>query len=124
MTSINDVYGSNADYLKAADLQGRQVPVVIAGFEIVDFDEGSKVVLSFQGKSKTLVCNKTNAITIGDMFGHELDGWTGKSITLFPAKTTFGGKMVDCIRVTGVATPPPEVKPAHSPIETAEEIPF
>lgn len=104
---LNDVYTGGGNHLKAADL-AQDVKVTIAGYEIVEFDEKSqdgrpyvakKAVVSFQGKDKTLVLNKTNASIIGEMHGDDLDAWKGKEITIGPDRTDFGGRMVPCIRV-------------------------
>ena len=97
MTNLNDIF--THDSLKASDLQGRDCRVTIKGYEVVDFDDGKKIVLSFLKTEKTLITNKTNASTIGDLYGPELDYWIGKSITLFPTQVDFGGKSVPCIRV-------------------------
>ena len=51
------------------------------------------------GKEKRLVLNKTNAMTIAKMHGHETDDWKGKRITLFPTTVEAFGQTVDCIRV-------------------------
>jgi hypothetical protein len=58
-----------------------------------------KPILTFEGKSKTFVCNKTNAKTIAAMYGNDTSKWVGKRITLYPTTTPFGGEMKDCIRV-------------------------
>ncbi len=94
---LNDVFTGAS--LKAQDLKGREVTVTIAKYEVVDFDDGKKLVLSFGESDRTLICNKTNGSTIGDLHGTNLDGWIGKKITLFPTQTDFGGKQVPCIRV-------------------------
>ena len=108
MTNLNDIF--THDSLKASDLQGRDCRVTIAGYEIVDFDDGKKIILSFLKTDKTLVTNKTNANTIGDMYGAELDYWIGKQITLFPTQVDFGGKSVACIRVR-IGQPQPAPAP-------------
>jgi hypothetical protein len=33
----------------------------------------------------------------------ETDGWPGKSIELYPSRTSMGGKTMDCIRVRGTS---------------------
>ena len=98
MTSINDVFGSN-ETLKAADLQGREYPLTIASASPRNFDDGAKIVLEFQGADKKLICNWTNAQTIAEMFGDEIEGWVGQKVVLYPTKVPFQGKMVDAIRV-------------------------
>lgn len=108
--NINDAYPSN--YLKAHDLQGRTVNVVMdrVGFEKIGSDE--KPVLYFQGKEKGLVLNKTNANNIAHVYGPETDGWRGQSITLFEAMVDFRGETVAAIRVRG---PRQQSRPNGSP---------
>ena len=108
---LSDVFQS--DSLKAADLNGKDVTATIESFEVVDFDDGKKIVLHFVGADKTLVCNKTNANTIGDMYGSKLEGWLGKKITLFPTQTDYQGRQVACIRVKIVAHASETVQVPH-----------
>lgn len=97
MVDISEVYGG--DSLTAANLKGREVTVVIESTEERQFTEGNKLVIRFQGKEKYLVCNKTNAHAIAEIYGTESNQWVGKEITLYPTRTDFRGKMVDAIRV-------------------------
>lgn len=99
MPNIDEVYVSTSNALKAEDLRGNEVKVIISGSEMKQFDNGKKIILSFKDKEKTLVLNKTNARKIGDKFGNNTDDWNGKEIILYPDKTEFQGKLVDCIRV-------------------------
>lgn len=99
MPNIDDVYQNSSNALKAEDLKGHEVKCLINGAELKQFDNGNKIVLSFQGKEKTLVLNKTNARRIAEQFGNNTDNWSGSEIILYPDKTEFQGKMVDCIRV-------------------------
>ena len=72
---VNSVFGG--DSLKAADLQGQEVPVVIASVEMKKFDNGNKLVLRFQGKQKCLICNKERkcqAHRVYPRLGYELLG--------------------------------------------------
>jgi hypothetical protein len=48
---------------------------------------------------RKLVLKKTNAALIAAMYGERAEGWVGKKITIYPAKTQFGRDRVDCIRV-------------------------
>ena len=44
--------------------------------------------------------NVTNSHRIAINLGtDEMDDWAGRSITIYPTMTEFGGKQVDCIRV-------------------------
>lgn len=88
------------NYLKAADLQGKRVQVVIERVEMEDIGGDTKPVVYFKGKDRGLVLNKTNANAIwGITNSDDTDDWEGTAITLFPSKTDFQGKRVDCIRI-------------------------
>lgn len=96
--NINGAFPSN--YLKAADLQGRRVTVTIDKVVMEDIGGEHKPVVKFQGKDRGIVLNKTNANTIVEIAGtDETDDWRGVKVTLYPTKTEFQGKRVDCIRV-------------------------
>ena len=100
--NLDQMYPSK--WLKAGDLQGQTIPVVIMRVVMEDVgDEAGKPVAYFQGKEKGLVLNKTNAMSIGLVHGQDTDGWTGKTIELFPAVVMFQGQNVPCIRVRPVA---------------------
>ncbi len=89
----------SGDSLKAADLSGAEPTVTIASVEMKKFDNGNKLVISFEGKQKTLVCNKTNANRIAYLYGDDTDGWIGKQITLFTDLVDFQGTTTEAIRV-------------------------
>ena len=107
MPSINDIYPNTSSNLKAEDIPG-PVKVTIESWEVVEFDSHDgkkqpKIVLSFKGKEKRLVCNRTNATRIADYYGEDPEGWIGKEITLYPTKVDFGGEQVPAIRVKEMA---------------------
>jgi arabinogalactan endo-1,4-beta-galactosidase len=108
-----------SDYLKAADLQGRQVKVVMSHVEMREFDEGNKPVLFFQGKEKGVVLNKTNAHTISDAFGDDTEAWHGKEIVLFEAMVDMKGRTVPAIRVR----PPAQQHARPSSADMGRELP-
>ncbi len=100
--NLDTLYPSK--WLKAGDLQGQTVPVVIMRVVMEDVgDEAGKPVAYFQNQQKGLVLNKTNAMSIGLVHGQDTDAWTGKTIELFPAVVMFQGQNVPCIRVRPVA---------------------
>ncbi len=134
---VNEVYQSNSDYLKAADIKGRgQVAVTISDVTTHDFDEGQKIVIAFRGKDKTMALNKTNASIIAEILGDDTDYWVGGEIKLYSARVEYQGKIVDGLRVVlpqGNITgedPPPAQQPPEPPATSAEaidgqdEIPF
>ena len=109
-------------YLKAADLQGRRATVTIDKVVMEDIGGEHKPVVKFQGKDRGIVLNKTNAAMIAEIAGsEETDDWKGVKVTLYPTKTDFQGKRVDCIRVDYVQGAAPS-KPSE-PV-TDDEIPF
>ena len=90
-----------SDYLKAADLRGRDITVVMGSvkMETVGKDKELLPVLYFQGKDKGLVLNKTNGRKIAEAFGDEMDSWAGGEIILYEAQVEFQGNVGPAIRV-------------------------
>jgi hypothetical protein len=97
MVSINDAFPSN--YLKAADLKGRNALVTIDRAEFEKIGEDRKLILYFTGQEKGMVLNKTNASNIAIAHGDDTDEWIGQQIVLFEAMVDFQGKTVPAIRV-------------------------
>jgi hypothetical protein len=91
----------SGEYLTAADLQGAEPAVVIESVELKEFDDGNKFLLTFQGKKKGLVANKTNSKRIAALYGDDTDGWLGREIILYTDQVDYAGKTVDAIRVRG-----------------------
>lgn len=124
-------------YLRAADLDGRQVTVEISRVDMEDVATGEepKPVLYFSGKSKGVVMNKTNANTLAMAYGDESDEWAGQPVVLFSAHVDFQGRSVEAIRMkvpprrpagkaavtSGRPTPPPA---APAPLDHEDSIPF
>ena len=122
-------------YIKAADLQGKRVQVVVDRVDMEDIGGETKPVLHFRGKERGLVLNKTNANAIWGINGSDdTDDWPGTSLTLYPSKTDFQGKRVDCIRIDPPDSqpnrPPSRVAPMQQPVnveplpEDDESVPF
>lgn len=90
-------------YLKAEDLNGRDVTVTISKVKMESIgqndDEGEKLVIYFEGKQKGMVCNRTNANKISSAYGDETDDWVGCQITLYETEVEFSGRSVPAIRV-------------------------
>ncbi len=128
---LNDIYGSNSQWLKAEDLQGAKPVVVIESAEVrentYNGETKKQIVLKFQGKEKQLGLNFTNASRIAELLGTDnFPEWVGASIKLFTDKTTLAdGRTVPCIRIfpelpNGAA---PVAPVAESPADESE-IPF
>lgn len=103
-------------YLKASDLQGRSISIVMHSVTMEEIGGDVKPILFFQDqhgqrKDRGLVLNKTNANIISEMYGWETDEWSGKPIVIYPARVEFQGKIVDAIRVKlDTGTPIPTAK--------------
>ena len=91
-------------FLKAADLQGRTMRATIERIDVEDLSGEdkpgeTKPVVTFKGRKKQLVLNKTNGMTLAQALGDDTDAWIGKEIEVFPAQTSMQGRIVDCLRV-------------------------
>jgi hypothetical protein len=98
-------------YLTASDLppRGKKFKIAKLQLERVGLDQKEKYVLFFRSEDKQQILNITNWDAIAEFCGADSDTWTGKHIVLYPDKTTFGGKTVDCIRVR--RPKPPQATP-------------
>lgn len=109
------------EYLGAWDLP-RDATVVISEVKVGILQQGTKKdkkpIIFFQGKSKGLACNKTNAKIIAKLYGNDTRKWIGEPITLYATKTQFGSETVDCIRVR----PSKPVRKAGPQREPSDEI--
>lgn len=108
---VADVFPSN--YIKADDLQGRDVLVVISDAKMEKLGDDQKLILYFQHKDKGMVTNKTNANRIAYLYGDDTDGWIGKEIILTSEFVEFQGRTVKGLRIKppvrngqGPASPP------------------
>lgn len=111
-----------SDFLKAADLDGANVRLVMAHCEMKDIGDDNKPVLHFKGKEKGLVLNKTNANNIAAEYGDDMDDWMGKEIILFTAWVDFQGKSVEAIRVRAPQpkdNPRPAASQAQRPAQSS-----
>lgn len=103
--NVDQYFQSATNALKASDLPaGKQARVTIEKCEEVMFKEEDgkdkpKIRLSFKGKEKGLILNKTNAMSISHVYGPDTDGWIDKEVFLYSTKVDFGGQMVDAIRI-------------------------
>ncbi len=119
---ISEAYPSK--YLKAADLAGQDRTVTIRACVQEELGQGSekesKPVLYFEGHTKGLVCNKTNAVAVAEAYGDDTEAWTGRDIVLFVLNVEYQGKVMPGIRVRiPKAAPQPVVQ--HAPASPAPE---
>jgi|SRR6516165_2158629 hypothetical protein len=119
MATISDFFPSN--YLKCADLAGKERVVTIAFVkEDVFENEGKKqkkpVIYFKDAGVKPMVCNKTNFLTIENSCGKDTDDWVDKKIVLYPEMVSFRGKVSEAVRVKRV--------PVQAAAELNDAIPF
>lgn len=118
-------------YVKASDLKGREVTVVIARAEVEKLGDDNKLVLYFQGAEKGLVTNRTNADRVSYLYGSNTDQWIGHEIVLYVDLVSFQGRTVEAIRVkppakrADVQPPAPRIPAsAATPIDLDDSVPF
>lgn len=79
--NIENVYPSR--YMNAASLE-KEVDLTFNSLVIETMPDGQeKLVAYFNEIEKGLVINKTNLLTIDQLYGSETDRWLGKKISLF-----------------------------------------
>lgn len=101
---ISEVYQSNSDFLKAEDIGANFWTVTVNKVDMKSFDDGSrKLLVMFQELDKGLVLNKTNADTLGDLYGRNTDGWVNRQIMLMTMPVDYQGKKVQAIRLRAPA---------------------
>lgn len=106
------------EYLTAADLDGEDINVVIESVTEKKFDDGNKLLITFQGMEKGLVANKTNSGRIAMLYGDETEEWPGREIVLYEDIVDFQGKPTKAIRVRG---PKKKTAPLSPPRHVTEE---
>jgi hypothetical protein len=121
--NIGEVFPSK--YLKAADLNNREVQVTISGVEMEEIGTDQKAIVYFQNKQKGVVLNKTNATNIAAVYGDDTDSWVGQPVVLFSVWTDFQGKSVQAIRMRpGAMNAARQAPPARQSAPEPEDPPF
>jgi len=111
LTKLSDIRAYQSPWLKASDLQGRPVAVVVEKVTVEDIRQqnGAKearVVVDFRGKAKRLICNKTQAQTFADLARtEEFARWVGLSVVLEPSTTRSGQATIDIRPATQSGAP-------------------
>lgn len=111
---ISEVYQSNSDFLKAEDIGANFWTANIKAVDMKNFDDGSrKLFIMFHELDKGLVLNKTNADTLGDLYGRNTDGWVNRPVMLMTMPVDYQGKKVQAIRLRAPAQQ--QAMPARQP---------
>ena len=100
MTTIDDLFPSK--YLKAADAApDLTLTIAKVGKENLknrDGEEELKPIVYFADHDKGMVLNKTNGNVLSDLFGPEVEGWTGQRVTLCAVDVDAFGKIQKALR--------------------------
>lgn len=91
-------------WLKAEDLQGSTRTVQIAGASVemmknMDGQDEQKVVVSFSGKKKKLIANRSQLKSLIAALGDETDRWWGQQIMLSPTIGSNGKPTIQVLPV-------------------------
>lgn len=115
MVMLNDAFPGN--WLKAGDLQGKEAPVIIASADIETVGKDRKLVMFFRGKTKGMICNKTNAQRIALAYGEDTNAWIGQPITLYAEMVDFQGKATWGLRVKVQRQVTPQFEAARAQVQ-------
>ncbi len=99
MTRVSQLPAYDSPYLKSTDLQNRSARVTIERVAIEPLRQATgtrenKIVITFVGKSKQLVANRTQARMLVELYGDDTDNWVGKTIMLAPGKADNGKETI------------------------------
>lgn len=116
MARLSDLDFYQSPWLSLPDLAGRAVRVTISEVRVEemkqrDSTKARKVVLSFNGKKKRLICNVSQARAAGEAWGDDLDRWVGKQTILQPGKAENGKDTILLIPVPPATHEPPAAQP-------------
>ena len=116
MTKLSDLDFYQSPWLSLPDLAGRAARVAICEVKVEevrqrDGDKARKVVLSFSGKKKRLICNVSQARAAGEAWGDDLERWIGKQAILQPGKAENGKDTIMLIPMPPAAHEPPAAAP-------------
>jgi hypothetical protein len=108
-TSFDELYPGR--FIKAGELLGKKVTLTISDVDLEELqgEDGKpkvKAILSFAETEKKHVMCKTNGVCLKEMFGHVIEHWVGKQVTIFP--DTWNGE--PCIRIWGSPDIPEEME--------------
>jgi hypothetical protein len=117
---LKDMYKSTL--LKAEDIKGHEVKLVIEDVTIEEVGDEKKPVIRFKGKEKRMQLNRTNAELLAGFYGDDTEAWKNQEVTLVTERVMYQGKMVDGLRFripNGAAS-----GAVKTPQEAGDEIPF
>ena len=117
---LSDLDFYQSPWLSLPDLAGRAARVTISEVKVEEVRQrdnttARKVVLSFTGKKKRLICNVSQARAAGEAWGDDLDQWVHKQAILQPGKAENGKDTILLIPVPPAAEAAPAAPAAAHP---------
>lgn len=102
MAKVSEAYAS--PWLRGDDLKGKtvKVEVAFAGLENVrqaDGSEEERIVVDFVERSKRLICNRSQALSLAQIAGDDTDLWPGTWIFLAPGVANNGKTTINIMPV-------------------------
>jgi hypothetical protein len=131
MTDVRSMFDKR--FLGAWDCpDGKDVVLVIErceaqGIKGTSGEEKKAPVLYFSNtkNKKGFVLNVTNAKTLIKLFGAKIEGWPGKRIAIYAARTMAFGEEVDCLRIRPTEPAAPSAKrEIEQTFETTGKLPL
>jgi len=109
----------NPDYLGAYSLDNPTMVVTIKAIEkkevVSDGGKKKMCVVAQLVDQKQMILNATNLKILDRMYGHFIEKWIGKKITLYIANVKFGSEYVEALRIQEAIPKEglPELTPSH-----------
>ncbi len=94
---VSEYYANNFFRAENFDKSGRVLTIYSVEMEQVGKEE--KLTIHFLDEDKTMPVNKTNALSIAELYGDDTDDWCDHEIRIFRDTTMFNGKRVSCMRI-------------------------
>ena len=126
-TTVSQLQAYTSPWLKASDLQGRAATVTIEGATVEEIrqqtgQKEARIVVTFAGKSKRLICNKTQALTLADLAKTEVFAkWKGLVVTLEPATTKSGQATINIRRSATTTASAPSTTRSGEPAAAGQQ---
>ena len=118
---VSDAYPSK--WLKSDDVGDRTIAATIADVRQEEVGDQLKLVAYFEGSTKGMVLNRTNADSIKDLYGDDTEDWVGERIALYTTMVNFQGKSTKSIRVRAAKEKIPAKSPAKAKQHTEDNPP-
>jgi hypothetical protein len=122
--NINDAFSST--YISAKDItKPTTLTIQHVAMETVGqgADAQDKPVIGFMGAKKGWILNKTNALSIAELYGDNTDQWIGKAVTLYTTQVQGPNGLTKGIRVMPPAQAAPQAEQKASDAFD-DDIPF